>query len=109
MALGNRHIAYKEALNAIEAQSPGSKASFLLGFLDRMAPLLSASGDAVAPEPCPSCGSPANSDGGPCAFCRLASVSSAHEAVPVRMVLGRAARRAYDEQWGSTTMGIEEV
>lgn len=108
MALGNRHIAYKEALNAIEAQSPGSKASFLLGFLERMTPLLSASGDASAPMPCPTCGSPANSDGEPCAFCRLASVSSAHDAVPVRMVLGRAARRAYDDQWGSTTMGTQQ-
>ncbi|MFM2077296.1 MAG: hypothetical protein RJA49_1186, partial [Actinomycetota bacterium] len=28
MALGNKHIAYKEALNAIEQQSPGSKAAF---------------------------------------------------------------------------------
>ncbi|MEY2974035.1 MAG: hypothetical protein RIR49_455 [Actinomycetota bacterium] len=104
MAVGNRHIAYKEALNAIEEQSPGSKASFLLGFLERMAPVLMAGAETTAPVPCPSCGSPANSETEPCAFCRLAGVASAHDPVPVRMVLSRAARRAYDEQWGGTPM-----
>lgn len=104
MALGNRHIAYKEALNAIEAQSPGSKASFLLGFLERMSPVLAVGGDVASPVPCPTCGSPANSAEEPCAFCRLTTVASAHEAVPVRMVLNRAGRRAYDEQWGDHTM-----
>jgi tRNA(Ile)-lysidine synthase TilS/MesJ len=33
MAAGNKHIGYKEALNAIEATSPGSKQSFYFGFL----------------------------------------------------------------------------
>ena len=33
---------YKDSLNAIEVRSPGAKASFYLGFLDRMAPLLAA-------------------------------------------------------------------
>ena len=40
MAVGNKHLAYKEALNAIEQQSPGSKAAFYLNFLENMAPLL---------------------------------------------------------------------
>ena len=40
MAAGNKHLGYKAALNAIEERSPGSKAAFYLGFLDRMAPLL---------------------------------------------------------------------
>ena len=40
MAKGNRHLGYKETLNSIEADSPGAKAAFYLGFLDRMAPLL---------------------------------------------------------------------
>ena len=40
MAAGNRHLGYKAALNALEAQSPGTKAAFYLGFLEQMAPLL---------------------------------------------------------------------
>src|SRR5437764_15096812 len=35
MAAGNKHLGYKEALNAIEAQSPGSKHDFYFGFLKR--------------------------------------------------------------------------
>ena len=35
MAAGNRHLGYKETLNAIEERSPGTKAAFLFGFLER--------------------------------------------------------------------------
>ena len=35
MAAGNKHLGYKEALNQIEAQSPGSKLDFYFGFLKR--------------------------------------------------------------------------
>src|SRR6185436_12657386 len=35
MAAGNKHLGYKEALNVIEEQSPGSKQAFYFGFLDR--------------------------------------------------------------------------
>ena len=44
MAAGNQHLGYKEALNAIEVTSPGSKAAFYFGFLDRVAPLCSPRG-----------------------------------------------------------------
>src|SRR5205085_7300439 len=37
-AVGNKHLGYKDALNTIEDQSPGSKAAFYFGFLDRAAP-----------------------------------------------------------------------
>ena len=39
MAAGNRHLGYKEALNAIEEQSPGSKHAFYFGFLERVSPM----------------------------------------------------------------------
>jgi tRNA-5-methyluridine54 2-sulfurtransferase len=86
MAAGNRHLGYKATLNAIEAQSPGSKAAFYLNFLERMAPLLA--GHAV-PEgaslgACARCGAPTT--GEVCAFCRLVETASAHEPVPVEMV-----------------------
>ncbi len=40
MAEGNRHLAYKAALNAVERDSPGTKAAFYLNFVERMVPLL---------------------------------------------------------------------
>jgi len=101
MAIGNRHSGYKETLNEMDERSPGTKASFYLGFLDRMAPLIrSTPASQGAPEACPSCGAPSSSSETPCAFCRLESTASAHEPVPVRMVLNRTARRAFDAQWG---------
>jgi uncharacterized protein (TIGR00269 family) len=93
MAEGNKHLAYKSALNAIEADSPGSKASFYLNFIDRMAPILagerSASADTVGS--CERCGSPTT--GEVCAFCRLVEKASAHERVPVELVVGKRGRR----------------
>ncbi|HQZ35092.1 MAG TPA: ATP-binding protein [Ilumatobacteraceae bacterium] len=93
MALGNKHIAYKEALNAIEHQSPGSKAAFYLNFLDNMSPLL-AGGTAAATDSllsCVSCGAPTTGD--LCAFCRVADKARAHEPVPVELVLGKGRGR----------------
>jgi uncharacterized protein (TIGR00269 family) len=71
MAAGNRHLGYKAALNDIEATSPGSKAAFYFGFLDRIAPLLeSGAGEGrLALRPCRGCGSPTTSE--VCAFCSL--------------------------------------
>jgi len=71
MAAGNRHIGFKETLNDLERRSPGSKAAFLFGFLDRMAPLLAQAdgpGDAEV-HACAGCGEPTTGD--VCAFCRL--------------------------------------
>jgi len=71
MAAGNRHIGYKEVLNGLEARSPGSKAAFLFGFLER------AHGALATPDDdtdrglgrCTTCGAP--TPGEVCAFCRL--------------------------------------
>ena len=72
MAVGNKHLGYKEALNAIEDQSPGTKAAFYFGFLDKASHLFTA--EAAAEQeglrPCPGCGSPTTNDG-LCAFCSL--------------------------------------
>ena len=71
MAEGNRHLGYKEALNAIEERSPGTKHDFYFGFLDRavdrFAPVVVEERGAVGS--CVRCGAPAN--GEICAFCRL--------------------------------------
>jgi uncharacterized protein (TIGR00269 family) len=71
MAEGNRHLGYKAALNDIEVTSPGSKAAFYFGFLDRVAPLVqpTAAEERADLHPCPSCGAPTVAE--VCAFCRL--------------------------------------
>jgi tRNA-5-methyluridine54 2-sulfurtransferase len=71
MAAGNRHLGYKAALNEIESASPGSKAAFFFGFLDRVSPLVAGTAELEkqALHPCPGCGSPTVSD--LCAFCKL--------------------------------------
>jgi uncharacterized protein (TIGR00269 family) len=93
MAEGNKHLGYKAALNAIENESPGTKASFYLNFIERMAPLLAdarqASEDTVGA--CSQCGAPTS--GEVCAFCRLVDTASAHAPVPVELVSMRRGRR----------------
>jgi uncharacterized protein (TIGR00269 family) len=76
MAEGNKHIAYKEALNALEQRSPGAKASFLFGFLERGHERFVGDSDEERGElsVCTECGSPTLATGeGPaiCAFCRM--------------------------------------
>ena len=84
MAAGNRHLGYKEALNSIEATSPGTKAAFYFEYLDKAAHLFTTGFDETQEGllTCGSCGAPTTGD--ICAFCRL--VERAAGAVPV--VLG---------------------
>ena len=71
MAAGNRHLGYKEALNAIEATSPGTKHDFYFGFLARASDRFQAEAEAEREglHPCVRCGAPTPSE--ICAFCRL--------------------------------------
>ena len=78
MAAGNKHLHYKEALNEMEARSPGSKAEFYFGFLARASARFAPDqddGDRGGPVSCQRCGAPASSE--LCAFCRLAERASA--------------------------------
>ncbi len=67
LVAGNTQLRYKEALNQLETTSPGTKAQFFLGYLDRAAPLF-AHQDEVQLRPCERCGQPTT--GRFCAFCR---------------------------------------
>ncbi len=87
MAVGNKHLEYKDLLNDMEVASPGAKHAFYFGFLDRAAQLFS---DAVEVEngrpdeiisPCKVCGSPATND--VCSFCRLVDLASESVAVEI--------------------------
>jgi len=86
MAAGNKHLGYKATLNALEAESPGSKAAFYLNFVERMAPLLSGHlrDEREALGQCSECGAPTSGD--VCAFCRLVATASAHEPVPIELI-----------------------
>ena len=70
-AVGNKHLGYKEALNAIEVQSPGAKHAFYFEFLDKVADRFDEDAGRERDDlhPCPSCGEPTVADR--CAFCSL--------------------------------------
>jgi uncharacterized protein (TIGR00269 family) len=84
MAAGNRHLGYKEALNSIEATSPGSKHDFYFGFLDRASSRFEADAAAQREEldACVRCGAPTTTE--VCAFCRLVERAGGN-AVPVEL------------------------
>ena len=67
LVAGNTQLRYKEAMNRLESTSPGTKAQFFLGYLERAAPLF-AEQDAVELAACERCGQPTT--GRFCAFCR---------------------------------------
>lgn len=71
MATGNKHLGYKDVLNQIEVQSPGSKAAFYFTFLERVAPLFAAQAeeDRQGLHRCSGCAAPTTSE--LCAFCKL--------------------------------------
>jgi uncharacterized protein (TIGR00269 family) len=93
MAAGNRHLGYKEALNAIEERSPGSKGAFVAGFFDRAHARFAA--DAAEERhglsPCAVCGAPTPGEkhaagrgsDAICAFCRLRA-RAVGEPIPLR-------------------------
>ncbi len=100
MAVGNRHLEYKNALGAAEEASPGMKQAFYFGYLREAVDLFATR---PAPEgeageantsliPCDTCGSPTNGDpsgAATCAFCRLSQRSAAAEPVPVELLKTR--------------------
>lgn len=71
MAVGNKHLEYKDVLNTMEVASPGAKHNFYFGFLERAADRFrdddgGAEGDLTR---CARCGSASSND--VCSFCRL--------------------------------------
>ncbi len=103
IAVGNRHIGYKEALNRVEETSPGSKAAFYQGFIDRMSPVLHGTDEEIELSTCDRCGAATTTT--ICAFCRVVEVAQAADPVPVDMVLTRrgGGRRRRSRQTRSST------
>jgi uncharacterized protein (TIGR00269 family) len=77
---GNTQLKYKEAMNHLESLSPGTKASFYLGYLDRAAPLFEGQAHAEL-TPCQRCGQPTT--GRFCAFCRAGAQIRGERLLPV--------------------------
>jgi uncharacterized protein (TIGR00269 family) len=67
LVAGNTQLRYKEAMNAIESRSPGTKGQFFLGYLDKAMPLF-ATEDRPELTACDRCGQPTTATY--CAFCR---------------------------------------
>lgn len=88
MAVGNRHLGYKEVLNEMERRSPGTKSSFYFGFVEHAVDRFAEDAPPPGAEPgtaalglCTRCGAPAESE--LCAFCRLVERAGGAEPVPV--------------------------
>jgi uncharacterized protein (TIGR00269 family) len=92
MAAGNKHLAYKAALNDIEDGSPGAKHAFYFGFLDRAAAHFAETTlqEAEGLNACARCGAPTS--GEVCAFCRL--VERTDGVAPVALTSKRGRRLA---------------
>ena len=95
MAAGNKHLGYKATLNQLEARSPGSKASFYLGFVERHG---AAAGRPLRAPPIEGLGAvrhaAARRRPTRCARSAASSRSSAaHEPVPVEMRQPAVGRR----------------
>jgi uncharacterized protein (TIGR00269 family) len=80
LVAGNTQLGYKEAMNAIEARSPGTKARFFLGYLDRGMPIFRTAEDRVALSACANCGQPTTATF--CAFCRARAQVLGERLVP---------------------------
>ena len=80
LVAGNTQLRYKEAMNAIEARSPGTKAQFFLGYLDRGMPIFRTADERVTLTACANCGQPTT--GTFCAFCRARAQILGERLVP---------------------------
>ena len=74
-AKGAHSLVYKDVLNRIETESPGSKQQFFQGFLARLRPLLQTE-EAVVLKNCALCSQPTT--GEICAFCRMKDRAKTH-------------------------------
>ena len=74
MAKGSKMLLYKEVLNRLESESPGTKQAFYWGFLERQtkarpAPASMAEKDQAVLHPCMTCGQPTTAE--ICSYCKM--------------------------------------
>ncbi len=78
-AKGAHSLLYKDILNRIETESPGTKQQFFQGFLSRLRPALQRE-EAVDLAACVECGQPTT--GELCSYCRMKNRARSHVASP---------------------------
>lgn len=81
MAKGARTLLYKEVLNRLEAESPGTKQTFYWGFLDKQRKTSSTDmsmteKDRASLHPCATCGQPTTAE--VCTYCKLMARAKTH-------------------------------
>ena len=81
MAAGNKHLAYKDALNRVEQESPGSKHAFYHQFLRRAVDAFDAETADHDGGRCSRCGAPSGNE--ICAFCALVERCAPPVEVPI--------------------------
>ncbi len=74
MAKGAKMLVYKDVLNRLESESPGTKQAFYWGFLEREekarpTSLSMSEADQSALHPCPTCGQPTTAN--VCTYCKM--------------------------------------
>jgi uncharacterized protein (TIGR00269 family) len=74
MAKGARTLVYKEVLNRLETESPGTKQTFYWGFLDKQnqmksTPATMTEKDQSTLHPCATCGQPTTAE--VCSYCKM--------------------------------------
>jgi uncharacterized protein (TIGR00269 family) len=73
MAKGSKMLLYKEVLNRLETESPGTKQAFYWGFLEKQKARSNAQPmaekDRVALRPCATCGQPTTAE--VCSYCKM--------------------------------------
>ena len=80
LVYGNTQLRYKDAMNHLEAGAPGTKASFYLGYVDRVAGTFANPGsDGLVA--CERCGQPTT--GRFCAFCRAQAQVTGQRLAPL--------------------------
>ena len=81
MAKGARTLLYKEVLNRLETESPGTKQAFYCGFLDKqrkpeVSPTTMAERDQAMLHPCSVCQQPTTAD--ICSYCKMMARAKTH-------------------------------
>ncbi|HXX75368.1 MAG TPA: ATP-binding protein [Nitrospiraceae bacterium] len=84
MAKGARTLVYKEVLNRLETESPGTKQTFYWGFLDKQkkspsSPATMTEKDQSTLHPCKTCGQPTTAE--VCSYCKMmarAKIAASH-------------------------------
>ena len=81
MSKGSKMLVYKEVLNRLETESPGTKHAFYLHFLDKQAKEQARTGSITSQDqerltPCQTCGQPTSME--VCTYCKMMAKAKAH-------------------------------